>query len=237
MPVLLWLLVNVKQLLAVSRPLAIAKRLEEGNLAMAQKVGTSRNVGVSVGIAAVLTLFRVWAGYLWTTQLSWKAPGAGTGGFGCDAYRFNPPAGQTLHGLCDWMQREVNYPTVGLYGDFVKNIVIPNFDLFAWLAVLTEGFIAFSLIFGVLTRLGGLVGALWGFSLLIGLSSVPNEGPLAYLPYIIPPAIFAVLGAAYQFSVDALLAKRYDDLANAKNPVGKLLKLVTGARPGSAGVI
>src|SRR5437763_15166326 len=96
--------------------------------------------GTAVGIALVLTVFRVWAGYLWFTELGWKAPWLNAG-FGCDAYRFNPPAGQQIHGLCDWMQREANYPAIGLYGDFVKNIVIPNFDFFAWLTIFTETFI------------------------------------------------------------------------------------------------
>jgi uncharacterized membrane protein YphA (DoxX/SURF4 family) len=194
------------------------------------------NFGMTLGIAIVLTLFRVWAGYLWLTQLSWKAPWLNAG-FGCDSYRFNPPAGQELHGLCDWMQREVTYPTIGLYGDFVKNIVIANFDLFAWLTILTETFIAVSLILGLLTRLGGLVGTAWGLSLLIGLSGVPGEHWYDFLFYIIPPLVFAIIGARNQFSVDALLAKRYESWAAAKNPVGRLLKLVSGARPGSAGVI
>ncbi len=194
------------------------------------------NFGIKVAIAAILSLFRVWAGYLWVTQLSWKAPWL-KAGFGCDAYRFNPPAGQEPHGLCDWMQREVTYPTVGLYGDFVKNVVIPNFDLFAWLSVFTESFIAISLILGLLTRLGGLVGAGWGLSLLIGISSIPGEHWYDFLLYIVPPLIFAVIGARNQFSVDALLGKRYESWAATNNPLGRLLKLITGAKPDSAGVI
>lgn len=194
------------------------------------------NFWIMVGIAVILTLFRIGAGYLWFNQLSWKAPWLNAG-FGCDAYRFNPPAGQELHGLCDWMQREVTYPTIGLYGDFVKNIVIPGFDLFSWLTIFTEGFIAFSLIFGFLTRLGGLLGAGWGLSLLIGLSSVPGEHWYDFLVYIIPPAIFFVIGARNQFSIDALLAKRYEDWAANKNLLGRLLKLASGAKPGSTGVI
>ncbi len=198
-------------------------------------VNNSRR-GITIGLAVVITLFRVWAGYLWLSGLGWKAPWL-KAGFGCDAYRFSPPAGQPLSGLCDWMQKEVQYPTIGLYGDFVKNIVIPNFDFFAWFTIFTESFIAISLIFGILTRLGGLIGALWGLSLLIGLLSVPGEGLFTYLPFIIPPAIFAVIGARNQFSIDALLAKNYQKWASKNNPLAKLLNLATGAKPGSAGVI
>lgn len=199
-----------------------------------QQIGSRR--GVAIGLAVVLTVFRVWAGYLWFSELGWKAPWVNAG-FGCDAYRFNPPVGQQLHGLCDWMQREAQYPTLGLYGNFVKNVVIPNFDLFAWLTIFTETFIAVSLVLGILTRLGGLVGVLWGLSLLVGLVSVPGESFFNYLLFIIPPAVFAVIGARNQFSIDALLATSYDRWASGKNPLGKLLKLATGAAPGSAGVI
>lgn len=204
-----------------------------------ETTNTGRNTrsGTTIAIAVVLTLFRVWAGYLWFSELGWKAPWLGSGGFGCDAYLFNPPSGQQLHGLCDWMQREANYPTIGLYGDFVKNVVIANFGFFAWLTIFTETFITVSLVLGFLTRLGGLIGALWGLSLLIGLLSVPGESFFTYVPFILPPAFFAVIGARNQFSVDALLAKRYEKWASGNNPLGRLLKLATGARPGSAGVI
>ena len=195
----------------------------------------NRSRALTIGLAAVLTVFRLWSGYLWFSELGWKAPWANAG-FGCDTYRFSPPPGQQLHGLCDWMQREVQYPTIGFYGDFVKNIVIANFDLFAWLTIFTETFITISLILGLLTRLGGLVGTLWGLSLLIGLVSVPGESVFTYLPFIIPPAIFAVIGARNQFSVDALLAKNYEKWAS-HNFFGKLLKLAGGAKPGSAGII
>ncbi len=188
-------------------------------------------------IAIVLTALRLWVGYNWFTELGWKLPWKDAGGFGCDAYRFNAAPGQELHGLCDWMQREVDHPAVSLYGDFVKNVVIPNFGFFAWLSILTEFFITFSLIFGFLTRLGGLVGTLWAISLLIGLVAVPGESWTLYVfSYILPSLVFAVIGARNQFSVDALLGKNYERWAD-NNRFGRLLKLISGARPGSAGVI
>lgn len=188
-------------------------------------------------IAVVLTLFRLWIGYNWFTELGWKAPWAGSGGFGCDSYHFNASQGE-LHGLCDWMQREADHPAIGIYGDFVRNIVIPGFGFFSWLTILTEVFITISLFFGFLTRLGGLLGTLWGLSLLIGLIGVPGESWTVYvLGFILPSLVFAVIGARYQFSVDALLAKRYEKWAENGSLWGKLVRLATGAQPGSAGVI
>ena len=176
-------------------------------------------------------------GYQWFGEQGWKAPWAGSGGFGCDTYQFAAPAGQQLHGLCDWMQKEADHPAIGLYGDFVKNLVIPNFGLFAWSTFFIEGFITISLLLGFLTRLGGLLGALWAVNLLIGLIGVPGESVLLYLVFIVLSGLFAVIGAKYQFSVDALLANQYDRMAASGNPFGKLLKLASGAQVGSAGVL
>ena len=199
---------------------------------------TNARPWLPIVLAVVLTLFRLWIGYNWFNELGWKAPWAGSGGFGCDAYRFNAPSHDQLHGLCDWMQREADHPAVGLYGDFVKNLVIPNFGLFAWLTIFTEVFITVSLVFGFLTRLGGLLGTLWAISLLIGLVAVPGESWSLYVfSYILPSLVFAVIGARYQFSVDALLGKRYEQWAANGNFFGRILRLVTGAQPGSAGVL
>ena len=188
-------------------------------------------------IAIVLTIFRLWVGYNWFNELGWKAPWAGSGGFGCDSYHFNASQGE-LHGLCDWMQREADHPAVGLYGDFVRNLVIPNFAFFSWLTILTEGFITVSLFFGFLTRLGGIIGTLWAISLLIGLVGVPGESWSLYvLGFILPSLVFAIIGARFQFSIDALLAKRYEDWAANNSLWGKLVRLASGSKPGSAGVI
>ena len=202
-----------------------------------EKVKRPERFWLMLGIAIVLTLLRIWVGYMWFNELGWKAPWAGSGGYGCDTYKFTPPTSdQQLHGLCDWMQKEVDHPAVGLYGDFVKNLVIPNFGLFAPMTFLVESFITISLIFGFLTRLGGLVGALWAVSLLIGLIGVPGESVITYLFFIVLSGLYAVIGARNQFSVDSLLAKNYDQLAQ-RNGFGKLLKLISGAKQGSTGVI
>jgi len=195
------------------------------------------NFRVLIGIAIVLTIVRLFIGYLWFSEQGWKAPWAGSGGFGCDTYKFAASPGQELHGLCDWMQKEADHPAIGLYGDFVKNLVIPNFGLFAWSTFFIEGFVTFSLLLGFLTRLGGLLGALWAVNLLVGLVGVPGESVFIYLVFMVFSVLFAVIGAKNQFSVDALLANRYDKMAASGNPLGRLLKLASGAQVGSAGVL
>ncbi len=62
---------------------------------------------------------RILIGILWLYSLRWKLPPD-----------FAPAAGR---GLLDWLQLEVQHPAFDLYGNFVANVVIPNFTVFAWI--------------------------------------------------------------------------------------------------------
>jgi thiosulfate dehydrogenase [quinone] large subunit len=97
----------------------------------------------------VVTGIRVLLGIFWLLQLTWKPPPS----FGC------PDAG-----LCLWLNMEVQYPVIQLYADFVRQIVQPNVYLFGWITTITEVLIGLSLVLGLFTRLGALVGAAWTIS-------------------------------------------------------------------------
>ncbi len=165
---------------------------------MQDKQARTNSFWLLLVVSLGLTALRVYSGIRWAGELGWKWPWTGAGGFGCNSpARFNPPAGTELGGLCDWMTREARHPAIGLYGDFVSNLVIPNFDFFAWLTIFTEVFIALSLVTGLLTRLGGIVGALWAANLMVGLAAVPGEDLTFYLIYLIPPLIVAITGPRF----------------------------------------
>lgn len=178
--------------------------------------------------AVGLTIIRVFLGFLWFTNVLWKLPtdfGCGANGFtpgvGRDPSRLNELTGLT--GLCDWMTREANntnnFPGFGWFPGLVSNFIIPNFGLFAWLTFFTEGFLAVSLLLGLFTRLGGLVGMLWAVNLFAGLVGLPKEEwPWIYGQLILLNAVFLVIGSRWQYSVDGLLNSRYHQWA-AKNGI------------------
>ncbi len=178
-----------------------------------------KSVNFYLGLALTLglTALRIYTGIIWWGQLGWKTPPD----FGCGSQGFNAPSGK-LSGLCDWMSREAQHPFIGLYGDLVKNVIIPNFTFFAWLTFFTEGFIALSLIFGLLTRLGGITGFLWALNLVIGLAAVPGEDLTFYISFVMLPLIFAVTGPTYQYSLDGLLLRYYRRWAERPGLVGKV---------------
>jgi thiosulfate dehydrogenase [quinone] large subunit len=137
---------------------------------------------------------RTLIGLMWLLSLRWKLPPT-----------FAPAEGR---GLMDWMELQVAHPTLGLYADFVANIVLPNFLLFAWLTFLIELAVGLSLTFGVFTRQGALLGLLWSFNLAIGLLEVPGEWPWSYLMLIMWHGLFLVSTQYQTWSIDTLWQKQ-----------------------------
>jgi len=135
----------------------------------------------------MMTLIRIVLGIFWLLQLTWKPPPS----FGC------PDSG-----FCLWLNNEIQHPLIPLYADFLRTIVRPNVILFGWFTTIVEVFIGITLVFGVFTRLGALVGTLWAINLLIGLSNVPNEQGWYYGFLVMLNAVYLAVGASGQLSVD-----------------------------------
>ena len=140
-----------------------------------------------------LTGIRVIMGVFWLMQLTWKPPPT----FGCPN-----------EGFCLWLDKEIQYPTVPLYAEFVRVLVRPNVYLFGWLTTITEAAIGLSLLFGFFTRLGGLIGTLWSLNLLVGLASIPNEQPWYYISIVLIDFLYFALGSSRQLSIDRALGLR-----------------------------
>lgn len=137
----------------------------------------------------VLSGNRSLIGLLWLASLRWKLPPT-----------FAAPEGH--RSLLEWMNLQVAHPTLGLYANFVANVVIPNFTLFAWLTFLIELAVGLSLTLGLFSRVGAALGLLWSFNLAIGLISVPGEWPWSYLMLIMWHALFLVSVDKQIFGID-----------------------------------
>jgi hypothetical protein len=152
-----------------------------------------------------LGVARILVGWLWGTQLMWKMPPL----FGC-----GPDLRIGLDGgLCDWVGREIANPLFPAYRAFLEAVVVPNFTLFGWLVWLAEAFIFVSLFFGVLTRLGGLVGALQALNLTIGLWAVPHEWYWTYVMLTVLNALMLFTGAGRFLGLDRFLLPHFERLA------------------------
>jgi uncharacterized membrane protein YphA (DoxX/SURF4 family) len=138
-------------------------------------------------------------GCMWWQQSLWKLP---------PHYTDHPdaPFGQT--GLAYWMGLIGKHAAVPLQADFVNKIVLPHFYLFAPVVYGLEVLTAVSLIFGLLVRLGGVVGALQILNLWLGLYSAPYEWPWTYFFLTCLMAIFALERYGRSLGIDAVIVSR-----------------------------
>ena len=111
-------------------------------------------------------------------------------------------------GLAFWMKQMVDHASIPLQGQLVQDIVLPNIALFGPLLYGVEVLIGASLMLGLLTRLGAILGALMAINLWLGLYSAPNEWPWTYGFLIIIQLVFVLDPPGRSLGVDVLLRQR-----------------------------
>lgn len=123
----------------------------------------------SIGIL----LLRVLTGTMWWQQSLWKIP---------------PHFG----GLIYWMREEVAHAAVPLQATLVRVVVLPNIGTFGPLVYACEALIGVSLIIGLFTRIGAILGVLMAINLWLGLYSAPHEWPWTYFFLITIMGLFCI---------------------------------------------
>jgi uncharacterized membrane protein YphA (DoxX/SURF4 family) len=88
--------------------------------------------------------------------------------------------------------------------NFVQNVILPHFYLFAPQVYATEVVITLSLMLGFFTRVGGLLGALMAANLWLGLYRAPYEWPWTYFFLMAVQITFLVYGPGYSLGLDSL---------------------------------
>src|SRR3989441_3298604 len=161
-----------------------------------------------------LAVARIVYGLLWWLQSKWKVPsddfGRKSGG-----------------GLWYWVQQEIQYPTVSAYKAFLVNVMIPNWTFFGYMTLVTETFIAVTLILGLFTRLGALVALGMAVNITIGILSVPHEWVWTYVMLIMFAALLLLTGAGRSLGVDAILGPRLEKAGAEGHRLARLLAWLT----------
>jgi len=151
-------------------------------------------------------------GFLWFTQLQWKLP---WDSFGSPGLQPNPtptadqpgPFIDKGAGLYHWITVEVQNGNkiLPFYGDLLKNLALPNWQLVGWLTFFLEAKIMLLLVLRLLTRLAGFLGLTQGINLYLGLSQAPNEWYWTYGMLITLHLIFLFTGAGRVWGLDSRL--------------------------------
>jgi uncharacterized membrane protein YphA (DoxX/SURF4 family) len=115
--------------------------------------------------------------------------------------------------------------SVPLQADFVNNLVLPHFYLFAPAVYALEVLTAVSLILGIFVRFWGVIGALQILNLWLGLYNAQGEWPWTYFFLLVLQLIFALHQYGRSLGLDAIIVDR-----SARNhPRGALSGIVRGA--------
>jgi uncharacterized membrane protein YphA (DoxX/SURF4 family) len=130
-------------------------------------------------------IVRLLIGSMWWQQSLWKVP-------------------PNYAGLLYWMKQEAAHAAIPLQGQLVDEIVIPHIAIFGPLVYATEVAIGVSLILGLLTRWGALLGVLMGLNLWLGLYSAPGEWPWTYFFLVTIQCLFLIDPPGRSLGVDAL---------------------------------
>ncbi len=153
-----------------------------------------RNAGQPHWRQLGIWLARVLIGTMWWQQSLWKVP-------------------PNYAGLLYWMKQEVDHAAIALQSKLVGSIVIPQIDIFGPLVYAIEVSIGVSLIIGLLSRWGALLGLLMGLNLWLGLYSAPGEWPWTYFFLIVIQFLFVIDPPGRCLGVDALLRRVFPAVA------------------------
>jgi uncharacterized membrane protein YphA (DoxX/SURF4 family) len=153
--------------------------------ALAWRRDPARRTARTVGIWGL----RMLMGTMWWQQTLWKIP-------------------PNFDGLRYWMGQEAEHAAIALQGALVRDVVLPNLSLFGPLVYLVELSIAVSLLLGLLSRAGALLGLLMGLNLWLGLYSAPGEWPWTYMFLVMIQAWFVIEPPGRTLGIDALLDRR-----------------------------
>jgi uncharacterized membrane protein YphA (DoxX/SURF4 family) len=117
----------------------------------------------------------------------------------------------------DWPQRMVGFlnfhaeKSYGFYRSLLESIVLPNSNLFGYLVAYGELFVAMSLVFGVMTRWGALIGLFMVTNFLLAKGSgfwVPSANdPM----YILALLTLLLTQSGKVLGIDGILVKQWPD--------------------------
>jgi len=181
-----------------------------------------------------IRLASILIGILWFLQILWKLP---WNTFGSPGLQPNPtpsaeqpgPFIDNGQGLYHWITQEALYGNwlLPFYGDLIKNLALPNWELVGWMTFFMESFIAISLILGLLSRLGGLVSFVQGLNLFLGLGQAPNEWVWSYIMLFTLAFIFMMTGPGRKWGIDQALRPRLREQMSKGNGLARLIYRAT----------
>lgn len=154
----------------------------------------SRATGEGEQTLVVLAGARILLGVLWLANLAWKLPPE----FGRD----DP------EGLLYSFELAADHALVEPLRTLAADVLIPHFTAFGWLVFLVELAVGLSLLLGLWTRIGALLGVAQAVAITLLVVRAPDEWLWTYVLLIALSLVVALTPSGARLSLDARLERR-----------------------------
>ncbi len=178
---------------------------QKASAASASRESTATTAPITLSERSItgLALIRIFVGYLWFQQLSWKMP-------------------PTFKGLHAYLVKEGMYTILPGYSYIIQHIFLPNFILLAAGIWTAELLVSLCLIFGLFTRFGALLSVLLSLQLYFGLAFAPGEWYWTYGMLVLLGLTVATVPAGRRLGLDQFIAPRLQAAAS-NNRIARFL--------------
>jgi thiosulfate dehydrogenase (quinone) large subunit len=171
------------------------KKKALGASASRERAATTAPITLSECSIIGLALIRIFVGYLWFQQLSWKMP-------------------PTFNGLHPYLVKEGMYTILPGYSYIIQHVFLPNFILLAAGVWTAELLVSLCLIFGIFTRFGALLSVLLSLQLYFGLAFARGEWYWTYGMLVLLGLAVATVPAGRRLGLDQFIAPRLQAAAS-----------------------
>ena len=149
--------------------------------------------GVDDNTLRVLAGARILLGVLWLANLTWKLPP--------DFGRDDPK------GLLYNFQLASAHAVVAPLRRLAEDVLIPHFTLFGWMVFVVELAIGLSLLLGLWTRVGALLGVVQSIAITLLVVRAPDEWVWTYVLFVAMSLVVALTPSGERLSLDARLRR------------------------------
>lgn len=141
----------------------------------------------------VLAGARILLGVLWLANLTWKLPP--------DFGRDDP------EGLLYNFELAAAHAVVAPLRTLAEDVLIPHFTLFGWIVFLVELAVGLSLLLGLWTRIGALLGVVQSIAITLLVVRAPDEWVWTYVLLVAMSLVVALTPSGERLSLDARLRR------------------------------
>ena len=136
-------------------------------------------------------VLRVGVACVWIQGAGWKVPPD----FGEHANR----------GLYHFTGLALSHEVFAPWTWIIREIVLPNFEVFGWIVLISEAAIGAFLLLGLATRFWAIVGAVQAVAIMLTVSNAPSEFGITYWLLIAANVAVFALAAGRDYGLDGVL--------------------------------